>query len=68
MREYALYKGDDFLFTGTLEECAAFKGVKTETIRYWTTPAYQRRIDRRRRSKNATIVIVLDEDEETGGV
>lgn len=41
--EYALYKGDTLLHTGTLDELAKKHGVKVETIRFYTTPAHRRR-------------------------
>ncbi|WP_179301196.1 hypothetical protein [Listeria monocytogenes] len=43
MTEYAIYKGDDLLKIGTLNELATFKNVKRETIFFYATPAYQKR-------------------------
>jgi hypothetical protein len=40
---YALYKGDRLLGVGTLQELAERRGVKPETIYYYSMPAYQRR-------------------------
>lgn len=40
---YALYKGDELLDVGTLRELAERRGVKEETIYYYSMPAYQRR-------------------------
>ena len=60
MEEYAIYKGDTYLFSGTAEECANYRGVKVETIKYWTTPTYEKRLAKRKRSKNPLIVIKLD--------
>lgn len=58
MKEYAIYKGDDFLFTGTLSECSKFLGVKQETIYFYTMPVYKRRC---RNSKNRIEIIVLED-------
>lgn len=43
MREYALYKGEDLIQFGTRKELADFLGVKESTIRFYESPAYQRR-------------------------
>ncbi|CUL63535.1 hypothetical protein [Listeria monocytogenes] len=43
MTEYALYKADELLIIGTVEELAEFKKVKRETILFYATPTYQKR-------------------------
>ena len=43
LSEYALYKGDTFIFAGTRKECADYLGVKESTIRFYMTPGYKRR-------------------------
>ncbi|EPS3613684.1 hypothetical protein ACVELQ_001015 [Listeria monocytogenes] len=43
MTEYALYKNDELLIIGTLNELATFKNVKRETILLYATPTYQKR-------------------------
>ncbi|WP_187703513.1 hypothetical protein [Listeria monocytogenes] len=55
MTEYALYKGDDLLKIGTLDELAEFRKVKRETIFFYTTPSY-----RKRTSEKGLRVIKLD--------
>ena len=44
-RIYALYKGDQFLMTGTGEECAEYLEVNRRYITYISTPSYHRRSD-----------------------
>ncbi|EAC7071882.1 hypothetical protein AE163_14685 [Listeria monocytogenes] len=41
--EYALYKADELLIIGTVEELAEFQKVKRETILFYATPTYQKR-------------------------
>ncbi|EAD0058751.1 hypothetical protein Y141_06280 [Listeria monocytogenes] len=41
--EYALYKADELLIIGTVEELAEFKKVKRETILFYATPSYRKR-------------------------
>lgn len=40
--EYALYKGDDLLAIGTLDELAEFRGVSRNTIYWYSMPANKR--------------------------
>ena len=59
MQEYAVYKGESIVCMGTVRECAEHMGVKEETIRHYLTPAYQRRLDKRKYSRNPLIVIKI---------
>lgn len=54
--EYALYKGDELLKIGTVDELAQFKNVKRETILFYTSEAYRQRTT----EKNGLRVIKLD--------
>jgi hypothetical protein len=62
--EYAVYKGDSFICSGTSYECAKAMKIKLESFKYLLTPAYQRKIDQRKVANNYKNVIKLDEDEE----
>ena len=42
-KEYAMYQGDDFIDIGTAKELAPRLGVKESTIRWYSTPAAQKR-------------------------
>lgn len=44
-REYAVYIGDDFQFTGTAEECADKLGIQRETLIYYTMPSRANRFE-----------------------
>lgn len=43
LKEYALYKGERILYTGTIKEIAEQQGVKEQTIRQYGTPKYRKR-------------------------
>lgn len=43
MKEYALYKGEQMVAIGTVNEIAEDRGVKPETIRFYMSGVYQRR-------------------------
>lgn len=42
-KEYALYKGEELIIIGTIEEIAKAQGVKRKTILFYQTPAYLKR-------------------------
>ena len=43
MRIYALYKGDNYLTSGTKEELANYLGVKVRTIDFYLSSTYAKR-------------------------
>ena len=62
--EYALYKGEDILSMGTIEEIAEELQVQKQTISYYGTQAYQNRLKRRKAlNGNVRILVSLAEDE-----
>lgn len=42
---YALYRGEKFLAIGTKKELAELLNVKVETVSFYATPAYKKRIN-----------------------
>lgn len=56
MKVYALYKGEECLGIGTLKELAEQLKVKYETMYFYTTPTYKKRI---KKSKNRRELIYL---------
>lgn len=63
MKEYALYKGDEILSIGTIEEIAEEQKVKKRTVNFYKTPTYEKRIENRK-SKKARILIEVEDDED----
>lgn len=55
-REYALYKGDELLGVGTIDELAEELGIKPKTVRHYGYPGYKRRT-----SEKARRLVKLDE-------
>jgi hypothetical protein len=60
---YAIYRGDNFVYVGTSRECADFLKVDVKTLRHYASPAYKRRVEKRKKSKAAVEVFRLEEDE-----
>lgn len=57
MKEYALYKGENCLAIGTIQEIAEKMNVQYRTIYFYTTPTYKRRC---KNSNNRLTMICLD--------
>lgn len=60
MKEYALYKGEELLSIGTIREIANELNVKPDTVRFYGTDSYKRRLEKRKSFKNARELVVLD--------
>lgn len=63
MLEYAIYRGDELLIIGTKSQCAESLKVKPETISYYCTPTYHRRLERRKNIDNSLIGVKIEIDE-----
>lgn len=61
--EYAVYRGDDLIVIGTAKECAAEMGVTPEYIKWMTTPAAARRVQKQKRPELATTAIKITEED-----
>lgn len=57
MKEYAMYKGEECLAIGTIKEIAKQMKIKRETVYFYKTPAYKKRV---KVSKNRRELITLD--------
>lgn len=58
-KAFAVYKGEEFLTSGTAKQCAEKLNVKVETIWYYKSATYQKKGS----SKNRRIAIELEEVE-----
>lgn len=54
---YAFYKGDDCLFIGTINEIADRFNIKKDTVLYYKTPAYMRKISNSGKYENQRILV-----------
>jgi hypothetical protein len=74
MKEYAVYRGDNFEFMGTTKEICAKYGVKPDTVWFWNSKANKERVEARKSKKrkgtrgrpitDGIIAIVVDYKEE----
>lgn len=55
----AVYKGDNLLMTGKARECAKRLGYKIDSLSWYLTPTYKKRVAKRSYSNNAMKVIKL---------
>ena len=56
--EIAVYRGEEVLCMGTLNECAKKLKVKPGTLYFYLMPSYARRVAKRKRTSGNTIVVV----------
>ncbi len=59
-KHYGVYRGDEFLFTGTANECANRMSISESTVYFYTTPSYK---NRARSSDNRIHVVKFNYDE-----
>ncbi|MCC7668908.1 MAG: hypothetical protein ABF709_05075 [Leuconostoc pseudomesenteroides] len=67
-REYALYKGDEYLADGTISEISDATGQTIDTLLFYTTPAYHRRVSyynktRKSRTKGRLEMVELEDED-----
>lgn len=55
---YAMYKGDEFLCIGTVDEIARKRNIKPSTVSYYATASYEKRVEK---YKSPIIVIKIDD-------
>lgn len=58
--EYALYKGEELLAIGKVDEIAEQMGVKEKTIQYYQTPTWQKRCKKENSKRRVLIKIEGD--------
>ena len=63
-QQYAMYKGENLLAIGTLEELSAIRCVKVESIRFYLTQAYRNKLARRKRNTNAIELVLLEKEDD----
>lgn len=58
---YALYKGEDILSIGTTKEICEELNITPNTLYFYGSPTYKRRISKRKNMRNARELVVLEE-------
>lgn len=69
MRQKAEYpimimKGTDILAEGTIDECAEKLNVGRKTIKFYLTPAYARRLAKRKNLDNSRMAVRMDDEDD----
>lgn len=59
LKEYALYRGEEILSIGTINEIAEKNNIKPETLRFYKSPSYK---NRGTDESSRMILICLDDD------
>lgn len=58
-KEYALYKGENLIMIGTIDEIAKSQGVKRKTILFYQSPAHIKRC-KKTHIGNYKVLVKLD--------
>lgn len=58
INEYALYKGEELMITGTIDEIANALNIKRESVKFYKTPTYKKRT-----TENARRLVSLEEED-----
>ena len=58
-KDYALYRGDDLLMVGTIEELAKYMEVTVKSARFITYPSYHKRCEG---SDQRIYAVAIEED------
>lgn len=61
-RQYALYKGDEFIAEGTPREIAKKTGKTFDTLMFYATPAYRRRVEKAKKARLEMVEIEYDDE------
>lgn len=63
MKIYAVYKGEEFLYEGTVKECAKYFGVQENAIYRWNAKSYKKKAESTKingKPRKRKIAIVLE--------
>lgn len=63
---YAMYRGDEYLMDGTIDEIARKRGCKRSTLLFMLSPTYHKRCLQKRKDGETRIMLnlVMIDDEE----
>lgn len=67
MKLYAMYRGEECLCTGTADEISKQMNIKKETLWFYASPTYKRRLESRKKGpsdKQRIVVCIGEEDDE----
>lgn len=62
LKEYALFKGDEILATGTHKDICSKLGITYQTFRFYSTPTYKKRT----KPENARRLVCLSDNTDDG--
>ncbi|MGL5330843.1 MAG: hypothetical protein ACRDD7_16365 [Peptostreptococcaceae bacterium] len=62
--QYALYKGEEILCIGTIDEISKEMKIGRATVLGYQTPRYKRRLANRKCSGNVRMLVKLEDDDE----
>lgn len=63
MKEYALYRGDEFINIGTIAELAKQENVKYETMRHYLNPSVKKQQMKRKKGGIFLVNVTAKEED-----
>lgn len=60
-KDYALYRGEELVMVGTLDEISQKQGIKKKLLQFYKTPSYRARITD---ESNRIVVVEVEDDDE----
>lgn len=61
--EFALYKGDELLLIGSIDEIAKKRGVQRNTVLKWGMPHHLEMLEKQSRSYSGALLLIEIEDD-----
>ncbi|MES1038976.1 hypothetical protein [Peribacillus simplex] len=61
-KEYVVYKGEEFICTGTAKECSEKMGITIPSFRSLKSPSYKKRFAKKREPRALVVYVIDDED------
>lgn len=58
-RIFAVYKGDEYIMDGTLQEIAEARGIALNSAKFMTYPCYRKRIEERKKNNPDSECVTL---------
>lgn len=63
-KQFALYRGDEYIYGGTIKEIAQKTGTPLATLRFCATRTYRKRVESQRAKRGETKALELIEVED----
>lgn len=67
-KEYALYRGDEFVDIGTLDELAKMLNISKKDICFFKTPSYKKRFEKIKNNRRSIALVCVNDHKNLGDI